>query len=154
MKSEGGRRQPVSDQDQGLSPEARQQLRALCEAATPGPWEHLEASDAVWSADDDELIAETPDQVADAAYIAAAHPGVVLRLLAEVERLEQAQTWQPIATAPTDGTIVLLCTAGWHKCEEGWFEGDGWHTDWNYIDPTHWLPLPAPPAPPQGEEGS
>jgi hypothetical protein len=65
--------------------------------------------------------------------------------------------WQPIASAPKDGTRVLICNA----------EGDSYH--WAYVarckrtrwlvleanngrtvhvasDPTHWMPMPSPPA--------
>lgn len=65
--------------------------------------------------------------------------------------------WQPISTAPRDGSAVLifspdartpqLCIASW--CEDGWYDV------WDDItgtpidaDPTHWLPLPAQPKGP------
>ena len=59
--------------------------------------------------------------------------------------------WQPIDTAPKDGTRVLTC---WEcgKCPPSvmhWYNG-GWrqqsHGSMN--KPSHWMPLPAPPAPP------
>jgi hypothetical protein len=59
--------------------------------------------------------------------------------------------WQPIETAPRDGTRVLLTLKYddepiigrtvariWCTDEETW-EG-GWHKE---IEPTHWMPLPA-----------
>ena len=67
--------------------------------------------------------------------------------------------WQPIATAPKDGTRVLLdwtdetgrqvpIQAGfWHVRENAWCDthhplhGQGAHQQ-----PTHWMPLPEPPA--------
>ena len=61
--------------------------------------------------------------------------------------------WQPIETAPKDGTHVLmyrdLCIA------EAWWQldvfgkyyewgGHGWsYPEWD--QPTHWMPKPAPP---------
>ena len=66
--------------------------------------------------------------------------------------------WQPIETAPRDGTLILVCTRGYQRIRSmmttfwseasakrfgakfGWYhEGDG------AITPTHWMPLPAPP---------
>jgi hypothetical protein len=67
---------------------------------------------------------------------------------AENERLQ----WQPIDTAPKDGTTIL----GW-ECDEillvAYCVDDKWiwmnfmsdHTSWS-PNPTHWMPLPAPPA--------
>jgi len=67
-------------------------------------------------------------------------------------------SWQPIETAPKDGTRV------WLYCPEDeptqvvgeWIEGDGYAL-WAYVDacmrdvvpegpsPTHWMPLPEGP---------
>ena len=78
--------------------------------------------------------------------------------------------WQPIETAPKDGTGVLLCWAidadgkpiDWRKSPKtshvfvqvaAWWEGDNaWivYTDSVqepavHFTPTHWMPLPPPP---------
>ena len=62
--------------------------------------------------------------------------------------------WQPIETAPKDGTVVLL--AGCRKpVAAAWLEDeiDWWHVDDNKRGPfalrgpgpTHWMPMPPPP---------
>ena len=68
--------------------------------------------------------------------------------------------WQPIDTAPKDGTIILVYYIGpWdqkHVLEASWCSKDGdynnpcWWPEWHgtMIDDhiTHWMPLPDPPA--------
>lgn len=75
--------------------------------------------------------------------------------------------WQPISTAPKDGTRVLLAAIG-HEVGFGvWEEDKGrtliaadepyWepydHSSWNleykdgkWFEPTHWAPWPEPPS--------
>lgn len=74
--------------------------------------------------------------------------------------------WQPIDTAPKDGTPVLLfgtrdkgrsgepawLTARWCKVWDGeedwhWLEGADREDDSRILfEPTHWMPLPSAPA--------
>jgi hypothetical protein len=87
-----------------------------------------------------------------------------LLCIAEIDRLrrEIAPGWQDIATAPKDGTRVLLNCAGailigrWYDAAEferfksapGWqiFAcEDGWYS-WAVDDATHWMPLPPAPS--------
>ena len=71
--------------------------------------------------------------------------------------------WQPIATAPKDGTWVLLGdfkealaeehSYGVARFHDGIWQ-DGYQPKWYWdaaFDPTHWKPLPPPPD--QGEAG-
>lgn len=68
--------------------------------------------------------------------------------------------WQPIETAPKDGTEILLCTFdmdGYYSKEVtiGYYDDDGSNYCWKaFIDDwgrcnnglfTHWMPLPEPP---------
>lgn len=63
--------------------------------------------------------------------------------------------WRPIATAPKDGTRILLwigyaLVGSFFDCncagEELWEDHDGMALDRERQTPTHWMPLPAPPA--------
>jgi len=68
--------------------------------------------------------------------------------------------WQPIETAPKDGTNILVYTA-YGQCEVYWgdcgweqkacifVEDDGYWNAFLCVLPTHWMPLPAPPQPPK-----
>lgn len=78
--------------------------------------------------------------------------------------------WQPIQTAPKDGTVIDLFVGGefpgryadcyWGKpehccgemgqyCDSDWHSAKpGWVTDFNDFlgeEPTHWMPVPAAP---------
>jgi hypothetical protein len=67
--------------------------------------------------------------------------------------------WQPIETAPIGGSIILgfIPADEYHDGWTGpvWHDGDEWLSDGIPIgdgavciacEPTHWMPLPAPPA--------
>ena len=77
----------------------------------------------------------------------------------KVERIKSAAEWQPIETAPKDGTFIILGYAGSHVSEGRWVSDPSrnhWReTGWFDTDadvlcdhpgrPTHWMPLPEPP---------
>lgn len=59
--------------------------------------------------------------------------------------------WQPIETAPKDGTSILLW-GDWLKTpcvdngsEDGTFGAFTSQTGYESVHPTHWMPLPKPP---------
>lgn len=66
--------------------------------------------------------------------------------------------WQPIETAPKDGTVILLSdsietTCGYWGAPVSVFKRpDQWLSYWPMKKsaigslPTHWMPLPCPPA--------
>lgn len=69
-------------------------------------------------------------------------------------RMEAPRTnkWQPIETAPKDGTEVLVTKPGYTMAVAGFDYGEwrdagdmGWggYCD---VEPTHWMPLPNPPS--------
>lgn len=65
-------------------------------------------------------------------------------------------SWQPIETAPKDGTIFIAYRPNFKESivsevsEDYWFEADdfipaGWANSSEISPPTHWMPLPQPP---------
>lgn len=68
------------------------------------------------------------------------------------------QGWRPIETAPKDGSNVLLVNRKGNIAAGSWLAGGWWLRGGNGPDaffnrhhgPTHWQPLPSPPAP-EGE---
>lgn len=57
-------------------------------------------------------------------------------------------TWQPIETAPKDGTYIILYTKPWIRPQIGFFSAicDCWYNQLAfYYQPTHWMPLPELP---------
>lgn len=74
-----------------------------------------------------------------------------------------SKLWQPVETAPRDGTEILLYVPGGRFHPEYvrsalWLSddssslGEWWHVNDNKFyhflrgpDPTHWMPLPTPP---------
>lgn len=78
-----------------------------------------------------------------------------LRIMAEVQegRLQLTQGWQPIETAPRDGTVFLTFN-GEDVKENCFFNYDVLNVSPNtkkyckwltHNKPTHWIPLPAAP---------
>jgi len=66
-------------------------------------------------------------------------------------RADLVPQWQPIETAPKDGTDILVWWPFWSKSPEvaAFIDGE-WYSECVTSDstekpPTHWMPLPAPP---------
>jgi hypothetical protein len=77
----------------------------------------------------------------------------------EITKLRQqlakpAVEWMPIESAPKDGTEILLCTLNPVLPDIGlcYWRDDNVMTGWTwglghgFTNPTHWQPLPNPPA--------
>jgi hypothetical protein len=78
-------------------------------------------------------------------------------------------SWQPIETAPRDGTRVLLwhpralargenVIVGWWLIDDWWTSHNCWLNDRDPdsdfdLAPTHWQPLPSPPTGPDQRPG-
>ena len=65
-------------------------------------------------------------------------------------RADLVPQWQPIKTAPKDGTRIRLFCPDNGQWESWWVEdGEEWFADGQGFElvpyPTHWQPLPAPP---------
>jgi hypothetical protein len=63
---------------------------------------------------------------------------------------QPAQEWQPIETAPKDGTEILLFS-GWdiglcYWRNDSCFLGWTWGAGNRFNNPSHWMPLPQPPG--------
>lgn len=72
-----------------------------------------------------------------------------LRLAVDAAVREERESWQPIETAPKDGTEILAVTtyAGEPYIDVVSFAHPYWIRSNRYAcRPTHWMPLPKPPA--------
>lgn len=76
--------------------------------------------------------------------------GIALRLAqaqnSELRKELADQHWQPIETAPKDGTEVVVVDFDGDRFIASSTDGKNWY-DCAYpvYCPTHWMPLPAPP---------
>lgn len=64
-----------------------------------------------------------------------------------IRERESSSAWQPIESAPRDGTLIL-CVDKDGVMEVCFYTGQGDfmnHISYTYCEPTHWQPLPEPP---------
>lgn len=98
-------------------------------------------------------VIESPHDIASFYAIVAEKTGnqEAAKAACEIaDLISQWEPWQPIETAPRDGSRVLVwygfaLTARWRssgKCPNPFW---GWHSGENWVEPTHWMPLPAGP---------
>lgn len=133
--------------------------------ATCQPWETLTASEKAASLIEElEATAERLTQHSNSPLDGLLHEAAnVLRELtaapAQPDPLhvanERGEGWQPIETAPkTNRSILVWCPERRNIFQVCWGGFDGWlyfgpFTHSVYENPTHWMPLPAPPAAPK-----
>lgn len=85
----------------------------------------------------------------DATEHLLASPANAARLAESVKQARAVSGWQPIATAPRDGSRIILSL--YRGRSNVWVVEDGWNVDddtWSDdpgLNPTHWMPLPEPP---------
>lgn len=98
---------------------------------------------------DKELIEQLANKIEetvphDISQIAFSLTAEQLEAFAKAYAQTQGQSnWQPIETAPKDGTEVLLLSTNSKRdiamyCNGVWLDGYS-----NDVDPTHWMPLPS-----------
>lgn len=149
--------------------EALAKLEEVARAATPGEWGAVLASDQrgqptpfyagliclIQDGGPGERVSVVasggyvPSRLweANATHIAAFDPPTVLALIARIRELE-AGGWQPIGTAPRDGTLILCSdgetvgTARYRPSGRGWIWDDGNRFGCLMC---FWSPLPEPP---------
>ena len=74
----------------------------------------------------------------------------IAKLQAERDALKKDAEWKPIETAPKDGSEILLCGKKGRIANGVWMTATdrvgAWLWPYIKVEPTHWMPLPAPPS--------
>jgi len=136
-------------------------LEKLLAEATPGPWTCDGPSDnvIVWGAKIDTRVCfmTSDGKAAQNATLIVAAVNALPHLLSRISELESAQEWQPIETAPKDGTEFQALGRDWgdpkgriHAPVAVWDDDKGGFVDASDPDVhliylTHWQSLPAAP---------
>ena len=125
-------------------------LRELCEKATPGPWEAV-------NEDSNDVSGWRIPEVFDPTCCCCGTTGLteenaafIVAAVSAVREGSISPSWQPMETAPKDGTTVDLWSID-TRLPDAWFEDGKWKVggelgDYVVPNPTHWMPLPAPPS--------
>ncbi len=125
-----------------------------------------------WTGFDASIVAKSwPARERLATHIATFDPPTVLSLIDRLRTAERAlgEVWQPIESAPRDGTHIILAFGQDAVCE-GWYDDNGLEPrPWKFVDsggpgstalgfinasrdekygPSHRRPLPTPPVTP------
>jgi hypothetical protein len=119
-------------------------LKELCEAVVS----EYEAWDRLWlggcKARYYDAIRTVEERLGmGAGSIDHASTGAILSAINEAE--ERAQTWQPIETAPKDGTWILVLGGLRPPLAVHWLVGDWVDSYGCTYSPQHWMPLPEAP---------
>lgn len=67
---------------------------------------------------------------------------------------EGREVWQPIETAPRDGTVILLADMRGRVANGEFGNYKVWSWPYVMVEPTHWMPLLQPPEQAQDAQGS
>jgi hypothetical protein len=59
--------------------------------------------------------------------------------------IDALQEWQPIETAPKDGTSILLATPSGKIADGMWGNYKVWAWPYVMVEPTHWMERPGRP---------
>ena len=100
-------------------------------------------------ADIDKDILETAQNIAyGEMFLVQYRTGVRDEIAAALQAERDKSKWQPISTAPRDGTVIdLLTKCGMRFTDEWWDDEDGcWSCLLSDGMFSHWMPLPSPPV--------
>jgi len=129
---------------------ARALLSAARQARTQGPEEGLTPEEA-WQDLLEKDDRTSPEDYPDMALITADELQAYMLAARDEGRAEGLGGWEPIETAPRDGTFVLLALRGGDfpivgSCDtKGGEFGCARYGDAFWPQPTHWRPFPNPP---------
>jgi len=93
----------------------------------------------------DELIERLRDASADAAAEGYGVSGLLAEAAAALEAARE-DAWKPIETAPRAELEDLIASDGQTVFAVQWFDGQWVNSFSDIVHPTHWRPIPAPPA--------